>query len=337
MKFTFDRIEGVLLIDFTGCNPCGDPDAENRPRSDPHTRNGLIMDATPKRKIRDYLKSEGHDLYIDRGACLETVNSKAAASVGCGDIFENTEDEDEETEASEAEEDDSPKPKKKTKKTTKTTKKVKATPDTSKLVFDELAKRYIDFRLFGGTVPRLIGSGRGPIQFSVGETIDPITILRVTQTRVAVATEEEAKEQSGANRGMGSRWYLPYGLYRFHWYLSPSDAMRTKMTEADYVLFLKAMLHMFDNDRASGRVRSCVRLAYEFRHHEDSQDGLSGERLLETIRVVRKDKTKEARSFNDYEIRTPKFVLHNTGFTVRNLLPEVETDEETDDDPVAAE
>lgn len=314
------RREGVLLIDFRNCNPQGDPDSENRPRTDPETGHGFIRDAGIKRKIRDYLAIQGHPLYIARGACLESLNHTAAVTVGAENIFTNTdEDEDEEEEG-----DDKPK----ARKAPKAKKKGKATPETSRLVFDELAKKFIDFRLFGGTVPRLIGTGRGPIQFSFGDSVDPVTPLRAALTRVAVATEEEAEDQAGANRGMGGQWYIPYGLYRFHWYANPVDAMRTKMTEDDYELFLKSILNMFENDRSSGRVRACVRYAIEFKHKEHAGPGaISGERLLELVRVERKDRDKPARSYGDYNVTLHPLLERSQDFERRILIEPISWDD----------
>ena len=321
-KFTCRR-EGVILIDFRNCNPQGDPDAENRPRTDPETGNGLIRDAALKRKVRDFLAIQGHQLYIARGACLERTNHAAASTVGAEDIFANTDDEEEV-------EDEEEKPK--AKKAAKAKKKAKATPETSRLVFDALAEKYIDFRLFGGTVPRLIGTGRGPVQIGFGDFIDPVTPMRAAITRVAVATEEEAADQAGANRGMGGQWYIPYGLYRFHWYANPVDAMRTKMTEEDYELFLQGVLRMFENDRASGRVRACVRYAVEFKHKEHAAPGaLSGERLLELVRVQRKDKNVPARSFSDYEIVFHKLLKQSQDFEMRTLIEAISWDEDEKD------
>ncbi len=49
------RYELVLLFDVQNGNPNGDPDADNAPRVDPETGNGLVTDVCIKRKIRNYV------------------------------------------------------------------------------------------------------------------------------------------------------------------------------------------------------------------------------------------------------------------------------------------
>jgi CRISPR-associated protein Csd2 len=47
----FDRQDG---------NPTGDPDADNSPRFDPETFQGLVSDVCLKRKIPDYVYQKSH-------------------------------------------------------------------------------------------------------------------------------------------------------------------------------------------------------------------------------------------------------------------------------------
>jgi len=205
--------------------------------------------------------------------------------------------------------------------------KVKPNPDNSALIYGELAAKYPDFRIFGGTVPRLVGTGRGPVQVSPAESIDPVTPTRDTITRVAVATEKEERRQDGANRGMGGIWFVPYGLYRFHVYINPTDAKRTLLTEGDYAdLFLPPLVRLFDNDRASGRTGSCVRAIYEFRHvdFEATQKpscAIGGEALLETIEVVR-DPSRDgpARHWSHYQVKIRAGHRASQDFSFREIV-----------------
>jgi CRISPR-associated protein Csd2 len=47
------RHDMVFMFDVQDGNPNGDPDAGNRPRTDPETGHGLVTDVALKRKIRD--------------------------------------------------------------------------------------------------------------------------------------------------------------------------------------------------------------------------------------------------------------------------------------------
>lgn len=55
----------LFLYDATLCNPNGDPDQENKPRMDYDTKTNLVTDTRLKRSIRDYLKSEGVEIFVD--------------------------------------------------------------------------------------------------------------------------------------------------------------------------------------------------------------------------------------------------------------------------------
>jgi CRISPR-associated protein Csd2 len=164
------------------------------------------------------------------------------------------------------------------------------------------------------------GTLRGPIQFSWGVSVDPVVATRAAITRVAVATIKEEEKQGGANRTMGSAQYVPYGLYRFHFYVNPADARRTGCTEADYDLFLDKLMHMFDYDRSSARPTSCVRALFEMRVKETATGIVHGEQLLEAIQVRRKDPNKVARSFADYEVLIPNKILSSDDIEFRKIV-----------------
>jgi hypothetical protein len=50
-----NRYDYLFLFDGQDGNPNGDPDADNSPRFDPETFQGLVTDVCLKRKIRDYV------------------------------------------------------------------------------------------------------------------------------------------------------------------------------------------------------------------------------------------------------------------------------------------
>ena len=51
-------------------------------------------------------------------------------------------------------------------------------------------------------------------------SVEPIVTLEHSITRMAVATEAEAEEQSGDNRTMGRKHTVPYGVYVAHGFVS---------------------------------------------------------------------------------------------------------------------
>ena len=93
------RRELVLLVDFKNCNPQGDPDDENAPRTDSETGRGLITSASIKRKLRDTFVLGGYQVYVSRGGCLQRTNRDLAASVGAESLLEASSAEDDSDEA----------------------------------------------------------------------------------------------------------------------------------------------------------------------------------------------------------------------------------------------
>lgn len=308
----------VLLVDYKNCNPGGDPDRDNTPRVDDETGHGLIMHVTPKRKIRDWLALQGHGIYVSRGACYETDRNKPIYSeLGI------TPPPVESTETDEDEAGDDVPVAKKAKGGKKGPKAKPPSAEQAVKIYRAINGKYLDARWFGQPVPGCPGTNRGPIQFSNGESIDPVSPLRNSITRCAVATEKEALDQNGANHTFGGVHYIPYGLYRFHIYVNPSDARDTKLTEGDYDLFITALMSMFDHDRASGRAQSCIRALYEFKFPEKRQGPVNVERLLESVQVKRKDPERAARSFDDYTVTIPNKVQNHKDFAFKRLVSEV--------------
>jgi CRISPR-associated protein Csh2 len=55
----------LFLYEAIQCNPNGDIDQENRPRMDYETQTNLVTDVRVKRYIRDYLKVQGNEIFVD--------------------------------------------------------------------------------------------------------------------------------------------------------------------------------------------------------------------------------------------------------------------------------
>ena len=77
-----NRYDFVFLFDCQDGNPNGDPDADNSPRFDPETFQGLVSDVCLKRKIRDYVLyanmpveaqyESGYGIFVLSGNTLES-------------------------------------------------------------------------------------------------------------------------------------------------------------------------------------------------------------------------------------------------------------------------
>lgn len=169
-----NRIDFVYIFDVQDGNPNGDPDAGNLPRVDAETGMGLVTDVCLKRKVRNYVQvakglEDGYDIFIKEKAVLNTLIDKAH--------------------------DDS---------------EVKNAKDKTDAARRFMCKNYFDVRTFGAVMStgKNAGQVRGPIQFTFARSVDPIAAAEHSITRMAVATDAEAKKQSGST----AQWdvKLPY-------------------------------------------------------------------------------------------------------------------------------
>ncbi|MBC8555848.1 MAG: type I-C CRISPR-associated protein Cas7/Csd2 [Candidatus Brocadiales bacterium] len=265
-----NRYDFVLLFDVKDGNPNGDPDAGNLPRVDPETGHGLVTDVCLKRKVRNYVQmsngnEDGYDIFIKEKAILNNLIEKAHEQE---DV------------------------------------KSKEKGDKTEAARQFMCKKYFDVRTFGAVMStgKNAGQVRGPVQLTFSRSIGQVVPLEHSITRMAVATEAEAKKQQGDNRTMGRKFTIPYGLYRCHGFISAPFAMQTGFNEDDLSLFWKALLDMFEHDRSAARGQMSTRKLIVFKH--DSNMGSAHAHTL--FDMVKTEATANpVRDFSEYEITVP--------------------------------
>lgn len=264
-----NRYEFVLLFDVKDGNPNGDPDAGNLPRTDAETGMGLVTDVCLKRKVRNFVQMTQED------------NPKRKIFVREKAILNNMIDESHEQEGV----------------------KDKTKGDKTEAAKQWMCENYYDIRTFGAVLStgKNAGQVRGPVQLTFSRSIDPIVSSEHTITRMAVTTEKEAEKQEGANRTMGRKFTVPYGLYRCHGFVSAHLAKQTGFSEDDLELFWQSLTQMFDHDRSASRGEMSPRGLFIFKH--DNQLGNApASSLFDLITVEKKDSVEVARSFTDYGV-----------------------------------
>jgi len=265
-----NRYEFILLFDVKNGNPNGDPDGGNMPRIDPETGHGITTDVCLKRKVRNYV-----DLVKDNQAEYNIyVKEKAVLTERRQPAYESVADE-----------------------------KDKSAKISKARAW--MCKNFFDVRTFGAVMSvkeNNCGQVRGPVQFAFGQSIDPIVPLEASITRMAVETRKEADSQDGDNRTMGRKTYIPYGLYRAHGFISAPLAKQTGFSEDDLGLFWNALLNMFDHDRSAARGEMATQKLIVFKH-ESELGNAPAHLLFNRIKLTRKDDSKPARDFSDYELK----------------------------------
>jgi CRISPR-associated protein Csd2 len=280
------RYDFVLLFDVVDGNPNGDPDAGNLPRVDAESGHGLVTDVCIKRKVRNYVQIKSEE----KAPNLIFVKEKAILNDTIDHAYEYLKIDLNKEPANPAD----------GKKRNKAGSGQGGEVDQARKF---LCQNYFDIRTFGAVLSTGANAGqvRGAVQFTFGRSVDPVVALEHSITRMAVTTAADAEKQSGDNRTMGRKFTIPYGLYRAHGFISAPLANQTGFSEEDLNLLWEALSAMFEHDRSAARGMMATRGLYVF-EHESKMGNASAHELFDRISVKRKDASKSARSFIDYEI-----------------------------------
>ena len=290
-----NRYEFTVLFDVENGNPNGDPDAGNMPRVDTETNYGIVTDVCLKRKIRNCVETlcedkPGYRIYIKEGVPLNRSDKEAFTYLGVDE---------------------------------KASKGIKKDdPEIDEKIRNFMCQNFYDIRTFGAVMTTFVksalncGQVRGPVQLGFARSIDPIVTQEVTITRVAIATEEDAKKK---NTEMGRKYIIPYALYRVDGYVSANLARKTTgFTEEDLELLWKSIINMFEYDHSAARGNMSVRELIVFKH--DSELGNApAYKLFDTVSVVRKEGVVAARSYHDYIVKVDESKLPE-GVTCKHMI-----------------
>lgn len=255
--FLSGRREFLFLYDIKMGNPNGDPD-ENRPRVLPDGTH-YVTDVRLKRFVRDFLKNRGQDILVD--------NIEGRTTNLTGRVAQYLLDKNEKK------------------------------AEGRELV-DIILKGFVDARLFGSSLafkaektkdaqgkesswepkpePKTL---TGPVQINMGEVLHKAEEVDIHGTSIFA---------SGEDKGAGTfttYFALRYALIGFSGVANEHSAKTSRLTDADYELFLKALWH---GVRSCGNTRTKVGqvphflLSVEYREGEEFQFG----RLHDYVRLV---------------------------------------------------
>lgn len=263
-----NRYEFVFLFDVADGNPNGDPDADNMPRLDAETGQGLVTDVCLKRKIRDFVsmvkgEEQGYDIYVRSNESLNNQHEKAYKALNLDK--EN---------------------------------KKRPSPDNSTKLTDWMNQQFFDIRTFGAVMTTSVNTGqvKGPIQIKFARSVDPVEIHEHNITRMAVTRSEDEKRSE-----MGRKYTIPYGLYRCHGFISAHLAEKSGFNEDDLELVWQALANMFDHDRSASKGEMSACALYIFKH-KSKLGNANARKLFETI-TVEKASDGPARNFSDYVVK----------------------------------
>jgi len=289
-----NRYDFVYLFDCQDGNPNGDPDADNSPRYDPETFQGLVSDVCLKRKIRDYVfqrqqengsQKKGYDVFVLAGNTLESRQSMPYEHLK-GII----------TPAAE-----------------------KTAPADIAQARAWMCENFFDIRAFGAVMSTTkfnCGQVRGPVQLTFARSIDRVSTTEHTITRQAFTGEKDIKSGTGT---FGRKHTVAYGLYKAHGFVSPAFAKQTGFSEEDLSLLWDALGNMFDLDHSAARGLMSARGLFVFKH-DSALGSAPAHRLFDSVRVSAREGVVSPRSIADYIVTPPEEQSLPTGVTLLTPL-----------------
>jgi CRISPR-associated protein Csd2 len=287
-----NRYDFVYLFDCQDGNPNGDPDADNSPRFDPETFQGLVSDVCLKRKIRDYVRyaktvddvaESGYGIFVLSGNTLESNQRQPFEKLSGDDKIE--------------------------------AKGKDTTPTDIEKARDWMCKNFFDVRAFGAVMSTTefnCGQVRGPVQITFARSIDRILPTEHTISRQAFTCVKDIKSGTGT---LGRKYTIPYGLYLAHGYINPVFAAKTLFGDDDLALLWKALANLFELDRSAARGAMSARGLYIFKH-DCKLGNAQAQRLFESIRIQKKPEVESPRAFTDYTVVPPDPATLPSGITL---------------------
>lgn len=277
-----NRYDFIFMFDANDANPNGDPDAGNLPRVDPETGQGLVTDVCLKRKVRNYVdlkysdeqgQGEGprHEIYFADHAVLNNQHLRAYEHIG-------------------------EKP---------AQKKLPKDVEKAKALTAFMCRNFYDIRTFGAVMTTEVNCGqvRGPVQLSFARSVDPVISSEHAITRSSVTNERDLEKE----RTMGRKFTVPYGLYVARGFVNPFLAKQTEFSEEDLNLLWESLMNAFEFDQSAARPAGSMatRKLIVFKHDAELGNAPS-HKLFDLVTVNRKDESKPARDFADYDVSINK-------------------------------
>ncbi len=243
MTTEIKRATGLLVIEVVNSNPNGDPDRENDPRQ---RANGIgeISPVSFKRKLRDLIEDTNSIVFRSLPETYQNnpENYRILESRG-RDRAEIK----------------------------------KEMGDIQSFMSSKFVQKYWDARLFGNTFLEEGGDKgfikTGAVQFGVGTSISPVSIVRNTNTN-------KAGVEDGKNAGMAPLAFriVEHGVYCMPFFVNPNFAEKSGCTIQDIELMKLLIPHAYDLTRSA--VRPDVRLRHAWYIEHKSPLGSCPDHLL---------------------------------------------------------
>jgi CRISPR-associated protein Csh2 len=291
----------LFLYDATLCNPNGDPDQENKPRMDYDTKTNLVTDTRLKRSIRDYLKSQGVEIFVDmEGENKVSPDTKLKNVIDR--IFKN------ETDVN-ALFNEKPEFKLKFDAVIKDKKDAdgffkhlqdKKNIELNSYLLSQLVKnKFVDIRMFGSAfaVGGFTKAYTGAIQINWGYSLHEVDLV---ESNSIVTTMNDG------NSTFGKDYRVYYSLLAFNGTMNKYAAQQTGLTNSDRESFRNAIWNAVSSNPTRSKLNQYAKLYIEFIYNDGFSNGYFGD-LRKYVEV--KSAIDNVRGLQNLEIDFTKIKL----------------------------
>lgn len=288
----------LFLFEAALNNPNGDPDQENKPRMDYDTDTNLCTDVRVKRSIRDYLKSNGQEIFVDGedekkvtmdeklkmvlsrlwsddNAMKSVLNDEQLFKIYQGIKGNKPED-----------------------MVGKIVSDKPASPELNMALLQGLVSRkFIDIRLFGSAfaIKGFQRSITGPVQLNWGYSLNKVFL--VESNTIAGTMGEKG------NSTFGKDYRVKYSLLAFHGTINQAAAQTTGMTSEDVATFRDAIWYSVSANPTRSKLNQYGKLYLEIIYNQGYSNGYFGDlRNLVKATPLEVGKDREVKSLNDLRV-----------------------------------
>ncbi len=291
----------LFLYEAIQCNPNGDIDQENKPRMDYDNQINLVTDVRVKRYIRDFLKTQGKDIFVDmEGENKVSPDSKLkavlvrllAAPEEVKIAFEGREDlikkfdEIQKKAAAKTPED--------LIKFMQDKKNKELASEVNRFILAYLVKqKFIDIRFFGSAfaIEGFSKSYIGPIQLNWGYSLHKVQLME-SNSIVTIMNDGSST--------IGKDYRVHYSLLAFAGTVNKYAAISTGLTEADLGEFRTAIWESIPALPTRSKMNQYPKLYVEVVYNEGFHNGHFGD-LRQYVKVIPANglDEKQIRKFDD--------------------------------------
>ncbi len=298
-SITKNNKDFLFIYEASMCNPNGDPDQENKPRMDYDTNTNLVTDTRLKRYIRDFLKEEGQDIFIDMEGDAKVAMDQKLKKI-LSRLFSNEDDFN-----SLIQNDAALEPLKELRKDNQNNIEVLVNKLVNKkteykilnvaLLTQLVKQKYIDIRMFGSAfaVDGFNKAFTGAIQINWGYSLNKVELVE-SNSIVTIMNDDSST--------FGKDYRVYYSLLAFTGTINKNAAKTTGLTDNDINVFRSAIWKSIPSLPTRSKINQYPKLYVEITYNEGFSNGHFGD-LRNLINVDCKNGDyKQVRNYGDLNI-----------------------------------